>query len=96
MYADGLLYIMFNSWNFFNFFTLGSWIIGTIKILESLYFFFVGVAESSDSSSDFLFQRQIFVKNADRLKKGILPETKRARQLKGRCIFIQDKEENFI
>jgi hypothetical protein len=26
--------------------------------------------------------------NADRLKKGILAETKRARQLKGRCIFI--------
>jgi hypothetical protein len=35
-----------------------------------------------------LFQKKIFVKNADRLKKGILAETKRARQLKGRCIFI--------
>jgi hypothetical protein len=34
------------------------------------------------------FQRKIFVKNADRLKKGILEETKRAHQLKGRCIFI--------
>jgi hypothetical protein len=40
------------------------------------------------SSSDFLFQRKIFVKNDDRLKKGILAETKRAHQLKGRCIFI--------
>ena len=28
------------------------------------------------------------MKNADRLKKGILAETKRANQLKGRCIFI--------
>jgi hypothetical protein len=28
------------------------------------------------------------VKNADRLKKGILAKTKRARQLKGRSIFI--------
>ena len=28
------------------------------------------------------------MKNADRLKKGILAETKRAHQFKGRCIFI--------
>jgi hypothetical protein len=28
------------------------------------------------------------VKNGDRLKKGILAETKRAHQLKGKCIFI--------
>ena len=28
------------------------------------------------------------MKNADCLKKGILAETKRAHQLKGRCIFI--------
>jgi hypothetical protein len=28
------------------------------------------------------------VKNADRLKKGILAETKRANQLKDRCSFI--------
>ena len=28
------------------------------------------------------------MKNADRLKKVILAETKRAHQLKGRCIFI--------
>jgi hypothetical protein len=28
------------------------------------------------------------VKNADRLEKEILVETKRAHQLKGRCIFI--------
>ena len=30
------------------------------------------------------------MKNADRLKKGILVETKRARQLKGRCISGAD------
>jgi hypothetical protein len=30
----------------------------------------------------------MFVKNVDRLKKGILAETKRANQLKDRCIFI--------
>ena len=28
------------------------------------------------------------MKNADRFKKGKLAETKRAHQLKGRCIFI--------
>jgi hypothetical protein len=28
------------------------------------------------------------VKNADYFKKGILTETKRAHQLKGKCIFI--------
>jgi hypothetical protein len=31
---------------------------------------------------------KIFVKSADCLKKGILAETKRAHQLKGRCMFI--------
>ena len=34
-----------------------------------------------------MFQKKIFVKNAGRLHKGILVETKRAHQLKGRCIF---------
>ena len=36
----------------------------------------------------FLDSEENFVKNADRLKKGILAETKHAHQLKGKCIFI--------